>query len=90
MLELDNVNMQISRYKVLGSMYPRYNGADYNMKVYEDRVTAAGGYLEGVGCMINKLSGYNLSSQYSTRVQLDGGYQEASACSTRAIQQLSL
>jgi len=55
-----------------------------------DRVTAAGGYLEAVGCAKNKLSGYNLSSQYSTRVTASGGYQEASACATRGIQQLSL
>jgi len=82
--------MQISISNVIGSMYPRYNGAEYIMNLYVDRVTAAGGYLEGVGCAKNKLSGYNLSSQYSTRVTLSGGYQEASACSTRAIQQLSL
>ena len=71
-------------------MYPFYNGANYIANLYVDRVTADGGYLEGVGCMINKLSGYNLPSQYSTRVQLDGGYQEASACATRGLQQLSL
>jgi len=39
---------------------------------------------------LNKLSGYSLPSQYSTRVQLDGGYQEADVCATRAIQELSL
>jgi hypothetical protein len=82
--------MQISISNVIGSMYPRYNGADYIMNLYVDRVTAAGGYLEAVGCAKNKLSGYNLSSQYSTRVTASGGYQEASACATRAIQQLSL
>jgi hypothetical protein len=71
-------------------MYPRYNGANYIMNLYVSRVTAAGGYLEGVGCALNKLSGYDLSSQYSSRVTASGGYQEASACSTRAIQQLSL
>lgn len=60
------------------------------MNLYVDRVTAAGGYIEAVGCAKNKLSGYNLSSQYSTRVRLAGGYQEASACATRAIQELSL
>ncbi len=82
--------MQISISNVVGSMYPFYNGADYIANMYVERVTAAGGYIEGVGCMKNKLSGYNLSSQYATRVQLDGGYQEASACATRAIQNLSL
>jgi len=82
--------MQISISNLVGSMYPFYNGADYIMNLYVDRVTADGGYLEGVGCALNKLSGYNLPSQYSTRVQLDGGYQEASACATRAIQELSL
>ena len=71
-------------------MFPRYNGADYVMNLYVDRVTADGGYLEGVGCVKNKLSGYSLPSQYSTRVRLAGGYQEASACSTRALQELSL
>ena len=71
-------------------MYPFYNGADYIMNLYVDRVTADGGYLEGVGCALIKLSGYNLPSQYSTRVQLDGGYQEASVCATRGLQQLSL
>ena len=82
--------MQISISNVIGSMFPRYNGAEYIMNLYVDRVTAAGGYIEAVGCAKNKLSGYNLSSQYSTRVRLAGGYQEASACSTRAIQELSL
>lgn len=82
--------MQISISNVIGSMYPRYNGANYIMNLYVSRVTAAGGYLEGVGCALNKLSGYDLSSQYSSRVTAAGGYQEASACSTRAIQQLSL
>lgn len=82
--------MQISISNVIGSMYPRYNGANYIMNLYVSRVTAAGGYLEGVGCALNKLSGYNLPSQYSSRVTASGGYQEASACSTRAIQQLSL
>ena len=82
--------MQISISNVIGSISPRYNGADYIMNLYVDRVTAAGGYLEGVGCAKNKLSGYSLPSQYSTRVRLSGGYQEASACSTRALQQLSL
>lgn len=82
--------MQISISNVIGSMYPRYNGANYIMNLYVSRVTAAGGYLEGVGCALNKLSGYDLSSQYSSRVTLNGGYQEAIACSTRAIQQLSL
>jgi hypothetical protein len=82
--------MQISISNVIGSMYPRYNGANYIMNLYVSRVTAAGGYLEGVGCALNKLSGYDLSSQYSSRVTASGGYQEASACSTRAIQQLSL
>jgi hypothetical protein len=71
-------------------MFPRYNGADYVMNLYVDRVTADGGYLEGVSCAKNKLSGYSLPSQYSTRVRLAGGYQEASACATRAIQELSL
>ena len=47
-------------------MFPRYNGADYVMNLYVDRVTADGGYLEGVGCAKNKLSGYSLPSQYST------------------------
>ena len=71
-------------------MFPRYNGADYVINLYVDRVTADSGYLEGIGCAKNKLSGYSLPSQYSTRVRLAGGYQEASACSTRALQELSL
>lgn len=71
-------------------MFPRYNGADYVMNLYVDRVTADGGYLEGVGCAKNKLSGYSLPSQYSTRVRLAGGYQEASVCATRGLQELSL
>lgn len=82
--------MQISISNVIGSMYPRYNGANYIMNLYVSRVTADGGYLEGVGCALNKLSGYDLSSQYSSRVTASGGYQEASACSTRGLQQLSL
>ena len=71
-------------------MFPFYNGADYIMNMYVDRVTADGGYYEAVGCAKNKLSGYNLSTQYSTRVQMAGAYQEASVCATRAIQELSL
>ena len=82
--------MQISISNLVGSMHPFYNGADYIMNLYVGRVTADGGYLEGVSCAKNKLSGYSLPSQYSTRVQLDGGFQEASVCSTRSLQQLSL
>lgn len=82
--------MQISISNLVGSMYPFYNGANYIMNLYVDRVTADGGYLEGVGCALNKLSGYSLPSQYSTRVQLDGGYQEAAVCATRGLQELSL
>lgn len=82
--------MQISISNVIGSMFTRYNGADYIMNLYVDRVKDDGGYLEAVGCAKNKLGGYSLPSQYSTRVQLDGGYQEAAVCATRAIQELSL
>lgn len=82
--------MQVSIANVIGVQGPFYNGADYIVNQYTNRVTAAGGYIEGIGCLKNKLGGYNLSSQYSTRVRLAGGYQEASACSTRAIQELSL
>ena len=82
--------MQISISNVIGSMYPRYNGASYIVNKYVARVTADGGYLEATGCVKNKLSGYDLSSQYATRVRLSGGYQEASACATRVIQNLSL
>lgn len=71
-------------------MFPFYNGADYIVNIYTARVTADGGYYEGIGCVKNKLGGYSLPSQYSTRVQLDGGYQEAAVCATRAIQELSL
>jgi hypothetical protein len=82
--------MQISVSNVISSSYPRYNGADYIVNLYVDRVTADGGYIEGAGCVKNKLSGYNLSSQYTNRIYLNEGYQEASACATRGIQQLSL
>lgn len=82
--------MQISVSNVISSSYPRYNGADYIINIYIGRVVADGGYLEATGCAKNKLGGYNLSSQYTNRIYLNEGYQEAPACSTRAIQQLSL
>lgn len=37
--------MQIAISNIISSTYPRYNGADYIMNLYVDRVTADGGYL---------------------------------------------
>ena len=82
--------MQISISNIISSTYPRYNGADYISNKYFYRVVLDGGYVEAIGCVKNKLSGYDLSNQYTNRVIFDGGYQEALACSTRAIQELSL
>ena len=81
--------MQISISNIIGSLRPFYNGVDYIINTYTSRVIADGGVVESINCVKNAFIGYDLKTQYETRVQLDGGNQEASACATRAIQRLS-
>jgi hypothetical protein len=81
--------MQISISNTVGSLRPFYNGVDYIINTYTSRVIADGGVVESINCVKNDFISYDLKTQYETRVQLDGGNQEASACATRAIQRLS-
>jgi hypothetical protein len=82
--------MQIAIGNFVGSPVFIKTNEYYLVSLYEARVTADGGYYEGISCLRNKLQGWSIKTNYSTRITMDGGYYEALSCAEKGLQQLSI
>jgi len=82
--------MQISIANIVGSSVFLETNDYYLVTLYNNRVTADGGYYEGTGCLRNKLGGWSIKSSYATRITQDSGYYEALSCAEKGLQELSV